>query len=359
MFEQQLRDYVEFSKRDKKWRTAAANAITILIRAGVEFSFANLQGIRIPGADLSNGVFESADLQGADLRKTNLRNVWLHRADLRKAQMTGVQFGELPFLKHDISVETCTYSSDGDSFAAGLGTGAINVYATSNWEKKWTMRGHRAQVTSIAYSPNGDRIASGGTDSTVRLWDLTTGLCSHIFIGHPYNLIHGVSLVYSPHGDSVASVGSMDCVVRLWDSETGDCRHVFSPRIEDVKAMNRAFRAKVAYSPKGDTVASCCRGFTVRIWNVADGVNHYTLSGHTENVNTIAYSPQGELLASAGQDQTVRIWEVATGECRRILIGRMPVECVQRESTCRGWLWYGAALGCGIWNTHSHIISIR
>ncbi|KAK3821793.1 MAG: hypothetical protein J3Q66DRAFT_427579 [Benniella sp.] len=69
MFEEQLFAYVEYSKKNKKWRTAAANAMTILVRAGVQFLETDLQGIRIPGADLSYGVFDSVHFQDTDLRK--------------------------------------------------------------------------------------------------------------------------------------------------------------------------------------------------------------------------------------------------------------------------------------------------
>ncbi|KAG0209482.1 hypothetical protein BGX31_002081, partial [Mortierella sp. GBA43] len=101
LFKQQLLEYIERSKedKDKKWCIAAANAISILVKAGVQFNGADLRGIQIPGADLSNGVFDSAQLQGADLRRTNLQNVWLRQADLSGARMSGVQFGELPLVK--------------------------------------------------------------------------------------------------------------------------------------------------------------------------------------------------------------------------------------------------------------------
>ncbi|KAF9995396.1 hypothetical protein BGZ65_008956, partial [Modicella reniformis] len=69
LFKKQLLAIIEHSKTDMKWCTAAANAITILVRAGVQFIEADLRGIRIPGADLSHGIFDSAQLQGADLRK--------------------------------------------------------------------------------------------------------------------------------------------------------------------------------------------------------------------------------------------------------------------------------------------------
>ncbi|KAG0217917.1 hypothetical protein BGX31_000093, partial [Mortierella sp. GBA43] len=101
LFKQQLLDYIEHSKTDERWCTAAANAITILVRAGVQFNSADLRGIRIPKADLSYGMFDSAQLQGADLRQVNFLGSWLRQADLTNALMTDVQFGELPSLKHD------------------------------------------------------------------------------------------------------------------------------------------------------------------------------------------------------------------------------------------------------------------
>ncbi|KAF9966908.1 hypothetical protein BGZ70_000817 [Mortierella alpina] len=84
VFKDRLMAYIEASKVDKKWRTAAANAITILVRAGVRFYGVDLKGVRIPRADLTGGHFDSDQLEGADLRKTNLRNVWLRQVNLNK-----------------------------------------------------------------------------------------------------------------------------------------------------------------------------------------------------------------------------------------------------------------------------------
>ncbi|KAG0273643.1 hypothetical protein BGZ96_004722, partial [Linnemannia gamsii] len=100
-FKEQLLAIIERSKTDADVRQAAANAITILVKAGVQFNGADLKGIQIPGADLSFGVFDSAQLQGADLRKATLRTSWLHQANLSGAQMAGVQFGEWPYLKEE------------------------------------------------------------------------------------------------------------------------------------------------------------------------------------------------------------------------------------------------------------------
>ncbi|KAG0234985.1 hypothetical protein BGX31_004388, partial [Mortierella sp. GBA43] len=127
LFKQQLLDFIELSKIDKKWRTAASNAMTILVRAGVQFLRADLRGIQIPKADLSYGMFDSAQLQDADLRQVDLRGAWLRNADLSSSHMTSAYFGELPYLEQDDMVSKCAYSSDGKSFTVALRNGTINV----------------------------------------------------------------------------------------------------------------------------------------------------------------------------------------------------------------------------------------
>ncbi|KAG0233266.1 hypothetical protein BGX31_004884 [Mortierella sp. GBA43] len=146
IFKQQLFNFIEQSKDTKGWRTAAANAMTILVRAGVQLNAADLQGIQIPGADLSYGVFDSAQLQGADLRKVTLRGACLRQADLSGARMRSVEFGELPYLEEDGEVYSCVYSPDGRWFVVGVRSGNVSVYTTSTWEQQWILLGHKEGV---------------------------------------------------------------------------------------------------------------------------------------------------------------------------------------------------------------------
>ncbi|KAG0278552.1 hypothetical protein BGZ95_003734, partial [Linnemannia exigua] len=95
-FEQELRRIVNLSKTDSSATTAATNAITILVKAGAQFNSADLRGVKIPSADLSDGQFDSAQLQGADLTDVILTRSWLRQADLSGARLEGVRFGELP-----------------------------------------------------------------------------------------------------------------------------------------------------------------------------------------------------------------------------------------------------------------------
>ncbi|KAG0307764.1 hypothetical protein BGZ98_009836 [Dissophora globulifera] len=308
-FKQQLRDFIEYSKTDKKWCIAAANAITILIRAGVRFNGEDLRGIQIPGADLSGGEFDSTQLQGADLRDANFRNIWLRQANLSEAQMSGAQFGEWPYLKEDSTVLSCAYSPDGNTCALGLGNGTISVFDTSTWVKIHTLQGHTEAITSVVYSPKGHQIASGSEDKTVRLWDAHTGAPGTILSGHTSQVR---SVAYSPNGRQIAS-GSEDETVRLWNAQTGAPGLILRGHAGCVRS--------VTYSPNGHQIASASHDKTIRLWAAQTGMPGLVLSGHTDFVASVAYSPSGHQIASGGSDNTVRLWDVQTGAPGPVLSG--------------------------------------
>ncbi|KAG0309424.1 hypothetical protein BGZ98_002612 [Dissophora globulifera] len=308
-FKQRLYQIIERSKTDANASQAAANAITILVRAGISFIGADLKGIQISGADLSDGQFDSAQMQGADLRSVNLRNIWLRRADLSNAQMAGVQFGELPYLDEEDVMESCAYSPNGATLAVGLWNGNISFYNTLTWEKTRVLYGHDNAITSIAFSPNGQQIASGSYDTTVRLWDTQTGAPGAILSGHTDDV---TSVVFSPSGQHVAS-GSRDMTVRLWDTETGVLSAILSGHTGDVKS--------VVFSPSGQHVASGSEDKTVRLWDTQTGAPDAILSGHTRGVESVVFSPSGQHVASASEDSTVRLWDTETGALGVILNG--------------------------------------
>ncbi|KAK3823469.1 MAG: WD40-repeat-containing domain protein [Benniella sp.] len=345
IFKQQLLAYIEQSKRDKMWRTAASNAITILVKAGVQFIDSDLQGIQIPGADLSYGVFDSAQMRDADLRKVNLRGVWMRQADLGGAQMSGVKFGELPSLKEENITYSCAYSPDGKSFAVAVECD-ISVYATSNWEKIRSLKGHEYLVWTVSYSPDSKQIASSSFDGTVRLWNSESGSLQHTLSGHTQT-VHGVA--YSPRGYRVASA-SADMTVRLWNVATGDCLQTLSGHHDQVLS--------VTYSPKGQQFASSSVDCTIRLWNAETGECSHILTGHTDFVRSVAYSPQGDQIASASKDRTIRLWDAETGECRLILTGHTS-EILRIVYSPNGDLAAssGADLTVRLWNVESGFCS--
>ncbi|KAF9950526.1 hypothetical protein BGZ72_007844, partial [Mortierella alpina] len=312
-FRERLHEMIERSKTDDMAAQGAANAITILVRAGVLFNGADLAGIKVPGADLSGGQFDSAHLQGADLTNTYLRSIWLRQADLSNAQMEDVQFGEYPYLKENSSVQSCAYSADGKALALGLHSGTIHLYNTSTWEIACKFSGHTACVTSVVFSPNGQLLVSGSEDKTVRLWDAQTGAPGAILRGHTHFV---TSVDISPCGQYIAS-GSSDNTVRLWDARTGAAGAILKDHISYVTS--------IVFSPCGLQIASGSGDNTVQLWDAETGAPGGILFGHTGCVTSLAFSPNGQQIASGSFDKTVWLWDTQTGAPDAILNGHTEV----------------------------------
>ncbi len=308
---EQLLRVVEQSKGEKgaEFEKGAANAMTVLVRAGAQFNGVNLKGVRIAGADLSHSMFDSAQLENADLSGVNLRNSWLREANLSGVQMAGVQFGEWPYLKEESQVNSCIYSPDGKTCAMGLLNGEVSVYDTSSWTKIHTLSGHADSVWAVAYSPSGDQMVSGGSDRTVRVWETRIGELRHTLIGHGGSVSDAA---YSPSGDQIAS-GGEDKTVRLWDAQSGELRRTLIGHTDWVYS--------VAYSPNGNQIASGSGDKTVRLWDAQSGELRCTLIGHEGSVYGVAYSPSGAQIASGGEDGTVRLWQSQSGTLCRTLYG--------------------------------------
>ncbi|MCX8566982.1 MAG: WD40 repeat [Glomeribacter sp. 1016415] len=300
---------VKASKTRDDVKRGASNALTVLVKAGVQFNGCDLRGIQVPRADLSYGVFDSAQFEGADLRGANLRASWLREANLSGSQLEGVKLGEWPTLQEESAMMCSAYSPDGERYAVGLNNGKISVYDTSNWAKIHTLSGHAWSVNSVAYSPSGLQLASGSWDYTVRLWDTESVATVQILSGH----IGWVnSVAYSPSGLQLAS-GSSDNTVRLWDTESGAAEHTLSGHTGGVNS--------VAYSPSGLQLASGSSDGMVCLWDTESGAAVRTLRGHTSRVNSVAYSPSGLRLASGSHDKTVRLWELESGAAVQTLSG--------------------------------------
>ena len=134
-----------------------------------------------------------------------------------------------------------------------------------------TLEGHCNSVGSVTFSPDGQRLASGSNDNTIKIWDPASGQCLQTLKGHNRSVL---SIMFSPDGQRLAS-GSSDNTIKIWDPASGQCLQ--------------------------------------------------TLEGHGRAVGSVTFSPDGHRLASGSYDNTIKIWNSASGLCFVIIDVGIPV----------------------------------
>lgn len=213
---------------------------------------------------------------------------------------------------HADDVLTVAVSPDGKALASGGRDGAVKIWDVKSGTLMRTLTGQTGAVFGVAFSPNGQMVASGSTDNTTKLWDLKSGALVNTLEGHASTVF---AVAFSPDGKTLAS-GSADKTIKLWDVQTGALKHTYTGHDNSVSA--------VAYSPDGTMVASGSLDRTIRIWAEIEGYSvdaYWNLTGHSNTVFAVAFSPDGKTLASGSFDKTIKLWDMKTGALNATLTG--------------------------------------
>lgn len=250
---------------------------------------------------------------GYDLRGSDFSGLAVWQADLREASLpevdfTGSSLAHTVFCNTFVGVNAVALSPNGKLLAVATGQEVRIWDVTTSQLYAILVIDHTDLVWTIAFDPQGQLLASGGADRTVRLWNVQTLELICTFYGHTDWVW---TVAFCPTTGILAS-SSEDHTIRLWDIQTKEVAGI-------LKAESGPLRT-VAFSPQGRFLAGS-GGPMVCIWDLSNQRVRHRLQGHTGTVFSIAFSPNGEHLASGSADHTVRIWNTHTGECQQIRQG--------------------------------------
>ncbi len=187
------------------------------------------------------------------------------------------------------------------TLAVATADGQILLVHSKTMETRRTLLGHQGPISTLAFSSAGRFLLSGGSDKSVRIWDVLSGTEIRALRGHEDWV---TAAIFSPDGLRAYSAG-VDRLIKLWEIGSTD----WQPRYGHTRAVQF-----VTTSPKGDLVASASDEAAIRIWQVATGNEIMTLPGHADGVIALAFSPEGDQLLSTGRDARFKLWDLKTGK---------------------------------------------
>jgi WD40 repeat protein/transcriptional regulator with XRE-family HTH domain len=315
----------------------AGNLINLLVQLRVDLRGSDFSDLVVQQADLRQINLAGVNFQHADLTKSIFSETLSHVMSIAispDGQIVAV--GDLSgriylwniattqliatFEGHIGWVWSVAFSPDGKTLVSSGADASIRLWEVQSGQCLQVLTEHTSCVWSVSFSPDGQRIASGSDDRTVRLWDLQ-GRCLHVMVGHTENVY---SVHFSPNSKTLAS-GSKDTTIRIWDVSHGDCLSVLQGHTDGVRC--------VRYSPDGQLLASCSQDQSIRLWNIPPAPVRASqfngkpdaksdvrvLHGHTNWVWSLAFSPKGDMLASSSDDGTLRLWQVPDGHAINVL----------------------------------------
>jgi WD40 repeat protein len=233
--------------------------------------------------------------------------VWLDDAELAFAPLPAGEPRARQSLRGPSGwVWAVAFSPDGQALATACGDGTAVVWGRgrSGWERRFTLRGHRAPVRAVAFARGGRLLATGSEDRVIKLWQRDgAGWQERASLaGHAKNV---VALAFSPDGTLLASAAQTwpertPGEVKVWDVARRRQRAAFTPHTGPVK--------DVVFSPDGTTLVTACHDRTVKLWDTTTWAEKAVLKVAAGLSWAAAFRPDGQTLAGSAGERVV-LWQ--------------------------------------------------
>jgi WD40 repeat protein len=210
---------------------------------------------------------------------------------------------------HSGTIKSLTFSPDGQILVSGgaENDGVIRLWNTKTGKVVGIIRkAHKTAVESLAISPNGQTLVSCSNDNTINLWNLKTNKFNRSLLGHTSNVL---SVAISPDGKILAS-GGLDGI-KLWD--------LLQERPLATLVRFDNIISAIAISPDGQILASGDHQGAVKLWDLNSGKVIRKFVAHNALISALAFTPNGKILITGSRDRTVKIWQINTPKQTPIL----------------------------------------
>lgn len=191
------------------------------------------------------------------------------------------------------------WSPDGTKLAWGGSESKVDVLDVRARRLLATYKGHNSTIYALAWSPDGRQIASTGADDVVHVWDALTGRNAATYFKHS-SVVTGVA--WSLNGQRIVSA-SHDKTAQVWNAITGTTLTTYRGHSDSINT--------VAWSPDGIRIATGSRDGQVHLWDAGRGATLFVYNGHKASIYAARWSPDGKRLATGSADSTIHLWRAA------------------------------------------------
>lgn len=220
------------------------------------------------------------------------------------------------------SIGAIAFTPDGAFLLTSRNDGELAFWDAQTGKQMFNLAAHSAEVTAIAFDVEGRRLATASMDGEVKLWDFAelASLVRQTSVGPtilpPLSILTGhtnvvSSLAFSPDGIRLASA-SFDSTARLWELATGKTSLVLSGHTNGLRGLD--------FSPDGARLVTAGQDGSAILWDAASGQELIRLNGHKGAVNCVTVSPDGKSAATAGRDGLSKIWDLSLSNRGEALI---------------------------------------